>query len=365
MLLEPFHPYGATLQRACSALDAACAQGLQPTVGDASFDTLYPPNQLRAIILERQKVDLGFDAGPERFATFLALRLCRRFLEWLPQLMNAARQLAPPLSTVRHNFYLQPNTFPNDVDTTSVVAAALFEAGLCEIDQLRRSVTELYKALYIAENIQTSKYLPIPMNAQAIMVYWFDVINAPTFSRRPQFDSVVSSNALYAAYLAEAHGLTGAAQRFEHTRLQVVDHLASGRFRKGTFNYPSPDAFLCLFALVCASFSDRSGESVASDLARAISEREAEQFEDPIRDPSTALNLAQRTIAADALNVAFNRNLVSNVPHMKERLAALQGPDGLWPPGPLYSYGPLPYYGGSREMTTAYAISALGRGSLP
>jgi hypothetical protein len=240
----------------------------------------------------------------------------------------------------------------------------LFEAGLCEAEALHRSVAELCKALYVRENIRTGKFLPIPMNAEVAMVYWFDVVNEPGFARRPQFDPVVSSNALHAAYLAERNGITGTAQCFEPTWLHAVDHLSSGRFLKGTFNYPSPDAFLCLFALVCAHSASHTGDVVARELAHAISSRANEQSEDPIRNPFTALNLAQRIIAADALNVAFGRELVSEVAEMKERLATLQGPDGLWPIGPLYSYGPLPFYGGSREITAAYAISALGRGAL-
>jgi hypothetical protein len=279
--------------------------------------------------------------------------------------MNAARRLVPPASIGRYNFYVHPNTFPNDVDTTSVIAAGLFEAGLCTLDALYRSVGELCKALYVRDNIQTGRYLPIPSNAEVAMVYWFDVVNRPSFAQRPQFDPVVSCNALHAAYLAEESGLTGTAQRFERTWLHAVNHLTSGRFLKGTFNYPSPDAFLCLFALVCARFASRSTETVARALANAISLRATERFEDPIRNPATALNLAQRVIAADAINTAFSRELVSDVPQMKESLAILQGDDGFWPIGPLYSYGPLPYYGGSRELTTVYAVSALGRGALP
>jgi hypothetical protein len=305
-------------------------------------------------------MDIGFDAGPERFATLLVLRLCRPWLAQLPNIMAAARRFSSPVLGARHNFYLEPNTFPNDVDTTSVATAGLFESGISDEGALRGGANELCKALFVPDNVRATKYLPIPRNAGVAMVYWLDAESLPPFFSRPQFDPAVAANALYAAYLAAERGLPEVADHFEPTWRYVVEHLGSARSREGTLYYPSPDSFLCLFALVCGRFPQRVDESLAAALQRALALREESVSDDPIKDPRSALNRAQRVIAARALNAAAGRELVRDVPRMQRELAQLQGPNGLWQSCALYGYGPLPYFIGSRELTTAYAISALG-----
>jgi hypothetical protein len=363
MSLHASEPFFAAIERACAALDAASAGGLQPLTGDATFQTPVAADTLRSLALERG-VDLGFDAGPEQFATFLALRLCRRWLRRLPSSTAAAVRFASAVQGARHNFYVRPNTFPYDLDTTSVATAALFEAGITALDVLLAGGEELCKGLYVAENVRAAKFLPNPSRADVAMVYFLDVEALPRFFQRPQFDPAVATNVLYAAYLAAEYGLSGAEQRFEPTFRYVTDHLTSGRCFEGTLYYPSPDSFFCLFGLLLARFPARLAERLANCLHDALVRRESAVADDPVRDPSTPLNRAQRIIAADALNHALSRDLVQDVVVMKESLCALQGPDGLWDAGALYGYGPLPFFIGSRELSAAFAVSALGRGAL-
>jgi hypothetical protein len=339
-------------------LDAACVDGLQPVTGDAAFTRTFPLGELRARARE-QRLELGFDPGPERFATFLTLRLCHTVLDRLPNVVAAARRFATQSIAGRYNFYLEPNTFPYDADTTSVTSAGAFEAGVTTSEALLRSAHELTLASYTSENVTAVRYLPIPRNQGVTMVYWLDCGELPAFFRRPQFDAAVASNVMYAALLAGEHDFDTAA--FEPTWHYVQNHLTSGDYLKGTFYYPSPDSFLCLFALLCARFPKRMTQTAALALQAAIDQRGLATTTDPVLDPKTPLNSAQRIIAADALNQAAGMDLVTGIATMKEKLATLQGPDGLWDVGPLYGYGPAPFFIGSRELTATYAIAALGR----
>jgi hypothetical protein len=346
------------LTQACAALDAACVNGLQPVTGDATFTRTFPLSELRAVAQEH-RVDLGFDPGAERFATFLTLRLCRGLLERLPNVVSAATRFAIPVQGARHNFYLNPNTFPNDVDTTSVASAALFEANIYDRDALVRGAGELHNARYLQENVHATKYLPIPSNAGVAMVYWLDVNELSPFFRRPQFDAAVASNALYAGYLAGELGV--ATDALDATWRYAEGHLTSGRYANGTLYYPSPDSFLCLFALLCARFPKRLTQTAALALREAIERRNLAANAKPALDPSTSLNLAQRIIAADSLNHASGFEIVPQLSTMKQHLASLQGSDHFWDVGPLYGYGPAPYFIGSRELTTVFALAALTR----
>lgn len=360
---SPHDPFDSLVARACSALDAASADGVQPLTADATFEHVVPLPELRGIALDR-KLDMGFDAGPERFATFLTLRLCRRWLRWLPNVTAAAARFAGQTSSARHNFYLQPNTFPYDADTTSVGSAGLFEAGLIDAQALANSAGELRKARYLAENVRATRYLPIPRNAGVVMVYWLDGGALPSFFARPQFDPAVAANALYAAYLAAEHGAPELTEHFEPTFRYVADHLASGRYLEGTLYYPSPDSFLCLLGLLLARFPRRLSGDLAAALRQALALREKAASDDPVHDPRSALNRAQRIIAADALALADGRELVDDLGAMKRALAEMQGADALWDAGALYGYGRMPFFIGSRELTAVYAISALGRGAF-
>lgn len=346
------------IQAACEAIDRASADGLQPVTADARFEQVYRLTDLRSIALQ-QKLDLGFDPGPERFATFLGLRLCRGVLGQLPTVVAAARRFATQSARGRHNFYLDPNTFPNDVDTTSMTSAGAFEGNVSDASALVGSARELLHALYLEENIKAVRYLPIPSNHGVVMVYWMDRGELPTFFRRPQFDAAVALNALYAVHLAAEHGFD--ASPFATTWHYVQQHLVSGRYRKGTLYYPSPDSFLCLLGMLCARFPKLMDGTLAAAWQQALTERAADATNDPVLDPESALNRAQRIVSADALDIASKRNTSTEVEQMKHELATQQGKDGLWDVGALYGYGPAPFFIGSRELTAAYAIAALGR----
>jgi hypothetical protein len=356
-------PLDPVVARGCTALNAASRAGLQPVVGDVRFENCFPPSELRSLALERG-VDLGFDPGPERFATFLTLRLCRKLLEQLPNVVAAATRFSVDTQFGRHNFYLAPNAHPYDVDTSSVAAAGLFEADLVPVGELNRSVLELSKATFRADNVRTTKYLPIPTRADVVMVYWLDIEPPPPYFRRPQFDAAVASNVLYAVSLLDTDESADLAKQFEPTWRFVKDHLLSGRYLEGTLYYPSPDSFLCLFGLLLARVPQQLDQDLATTLAQAILRRATTTSDNLVKDPQSPLNQAQRIIAADALNLAAAAEIVSGVPTMKQHLAKFQEPDGLWPAMPHYGYGPLPYFIGSRELTSIYALSALGRSAL-
>ncbi|HEX2881311.1 MAG TPA: hypothetical protein VHO25_17405 [Polyangiaceae bacterium] len=362
MVASSLDPFEEVLERACVAVNAACIDGLQPDTADANFERTWPSSALRAIALEH-KVDLGFDPGPERFATFLTLRLCRNLLQRLPNVVAAAARFSVDARSGRHNFYITPNAHPYDVDTSSVAAAGMFEANLVTSGELRQSVVELTKATFRADNVRTTKYLPIPTRADVVMVYWLDIEPPPPYFRRPQFDAAVASNVLYAASLA--HDSTEFAKHFEPTWRFVKDHLISGRYLEGTLYYPSPDSFLCLFGLLLARVPQQLDQDVTTAFVRAILQRATIAADNLVKDPGSPLNQAQRIIAADAINLAANEEIVAGVPAMKQQLAKAQQPDGLWAAVPHYGYGPLPYFIGSRELTSIYGLSALGGGALP
>jgi hypothetical protein len=111
---------------------------------------------------------------------------------------------------------------------------------------------------------------------------------------------------------------------------------------------------------LCARFSKRVDAGILAALEAALEQRNTTQTADPVGNPYSALNLAQRTIALDRLMSTFADARASDLAEMRQQLAALQQADGLWDAGALYGYGPLPFFMGSRELTTAFALAALG-----
>jgi hypothetical protein len=348
----------ATLGRACSAIDASAKDdGLQLLLGDATFAKLLPPSHVRSFFAERG-ADIGFDVGPEAFATMLALRLCGDLLlDCMPTLLGHARRFAAKPPRGRYNFFVTPTTFPNDTDTTSVAVVGLFEAGLLSTDALLQTSHELLQAAHLSDNVKAFPYRHISQREGVLMVYWADSASASIV--RPHFDPVVVTNALYAILLAQESGMTVPAGIVEASLWYVSLHLTTGAYRLGTLYYPSPDTFLCFLSLLCRRFPAR-GIDLVPHLELALQRRHhAHSGSVSVSaDPTNPLNMAQRIIATEAIADITGQARPQVVRH-KQALAELQGPDGLWDTAPFYRFGHLELYGGNRELTALFAVRAL------
>ncbi|MGE0449923.1 MAG: hypothetical protein AB7Q29_10120 [Vicinamibacterales bacterium] len=374
-------PHAARLTRAYAALDAAATRdhGLQLTIGDATLQRSVRPSHVRAL-LWRQGIELGFDAGPELFSTMLALRLCGS-LAPLPNLSRAARRFAKLHDRGRFDFFIDPNTHPRDTDTTSVAAAALFEAGAWSAAELHAAAAELPRSAFVPGNPEASPSSQLLGLQDVLMVYWLDRLTPGTpLPRHGTFDAVAAVNGLYALALAESLGQVDGGAVIAATEAFVEGWAESAAFLGGTLYYPSPDAFLCFLALLCERFPRRFARLTRA-LSRALRTRVRAidggspalpgSLNSPaappprgsatavLADPASAINLAHRLIAADvAARIADER--IDAADAWRHRLLSLQSADGSWPAGPLYAFGTLPLYAGSPALTTSFAVRALG-----
>jgi hypothetical protein len=203
-------------------------------------------------------------------------------------------------------------------------------------------------------------------------------VQGAEFDRGLKNNPVVSSHALFPVLAELSWGLrsleeivslkeypcAGAAPRTAQSSVRkivaanlayVLRHLSTGDWRDGCRYYRSPDAFLCACSQLAGEFSELSELLGLDDLLREALEERRTSVDTGIADPSGALNLALRAIAAG--NLGLDR-----APELEE-LIALQGEDGGWTRfSPLFCFGsnnaPRLYFGSSMQ-TTAFAIRAL------
>lgn len=337
-------------------------QGLQTV---ASFDALFtkkvPQAGLRQAILHKLGVDIGFDASSECFSSMLAAKL-------LPPGHRAAslalcEAITPHFKEshwqLRYRMFRTPGIFAADTDCSSVALAALYQSGDLSGADLCRGGLELLESaasetLSAAQNIDPETGSSNgPLYEGVVMTYWEDGAEPGVKPRGRKHDPAVACNALFALKLAAREGLTDPAGVIHQTMKYVERHLVSGEYRNGTRYYPSPDVFLCYVGQLCAHFDDcraRLGPALLAALRDR--NRSASQPGRP-DDPDTALNLAQRILAANLLGVELGQA------GQKARLIHMQEPSGAWGPSPLFSLGKRAVYFGSAALTTVFVLAAL------
>lgn len=342
---------------------AAEPRGIQSVIGlDAAFERTIEATDLRAFVQERLGADIGFDAGDEAFSSMMALKLfCDDHA--------AAATLARSLGVVRrqawrgrYRFFCERNGFAADTDCTAVAAASLHEMKALTTEELLASGRELLLAA-APESVPASENLDEAtgksngeLRAGVVMVYWEDGQEPGAAPRDRKQDAAVAANALYTLVLAREARLEDAGGVIEATLGYVSEHLRSGAYLAGTRYYPSPDTFLFYVSCLCRRFRACLVE-LGADMRRALALRDsmAPRPGTP-EDPTGALNLAQRVLAA--CNLGVRAGLRQNL----EDLLELQRSDGSWPATPFYSLGKRALYFGSPAVTTMFATKALAAG---
>ncbi len=307
---------------------------------------------MRSFVRATAGLDIGFDAGDETFSSMIALKLFTAD--------KAARGVVRPSVPIvcerarplrgRYHFFCDDNGFAADTDCTAVAAAALYEAGRFSRADLCASANELL--LSAAPEARGADESPDgPLVPGVVMVYWDDGLEPP---RGQKQDAAVAANVLYTLLLAEREaGLYDVNGVIERTTRYVIDHLRSGAYLRGTRYYPSPDTFLWYMSCICRRFPSFAARS-ADDLWVAICTRSLDPQEPGHpADPMSALNLAQRLLAAQQIGA------LDDVRFLVPELVSLQGSNGAWPAGPYYSLGRRALYFGSEAVTTLFATRAL------
>jgi hypothetical protein len=341
---------------------AIARQGLQTV---ASFDALFtrkiPHAGLRQAILDKLGVDIGFDASSECFSSMLAAKLLpsRRRAAGLALCETVTPQFKEMHWQLRYRMFRTPGIFAADTDCSSVALAALYQSGELSGAALVRGALELLKSA-ASESLSAAQNIDLatgssngPLHAGVVMTYWEDGAEPGVKPRGKKHDPAVACNVLFALKLAAHEGLADPAGVIHHTLKYVERHLVSGEYRNGTRYYPSPDVFLCYVAQLCARFDDCRAELGPALLAALRDRNRCAPRPGRPDDPDTALNLAQRILAANLIGVDLGQA------SQKERLIQLQDPSGAWEPGPLFSLGKRAVYFGSAALTAVFALAAL------
>ncbi|MEV6973582.1 hypothetical protein [Kitasatospora sp. NPDC093806] len=336
-------PWDAAVRRGLAFLHRTLDPDGLPSARPAADPAVRTPlsgAEARRKLLVARGVDLGFDPDGEGFSAMWGLVLLapdsghpeeRELVDAL------ARQVGRFRDRDRYRCFPPGARFPADTDTTAVALAGLARHGLAEPDHLAAGVRELLAA----DTRDTIDPLPIP-------VYWDEDATPPHGLR---YDAVACANILSALQLPDARGelphpAVGPTIRYVH------EH-ANGP-HSGTRYYPSPEAFLHSAARATVGRPGLHGP-----VRQAFVETAA-------RPPTTALDLALLTLAAEYLAVEpFWDNGVGSGTDAAEqaerrrRLVAAQRPDGSWPAAAYFRTGRLPLYFGSAQLSTLFALRAL------
>ncbi|MGW0825285.1 hypothetical protein [Streptomyces sp. NPDC002845] len=239
----------------------------------------------------------------------------------------------------RYRFFPNVPEFAADTDCTAVAAAALHRHQRLTAPRFHAIAAELLRA----------KAPPTPGEENlvpgAVMVYWDDAVEPYARRRGRKQDAVVSANVLRTLILADQHTTCAGRPVAKATLAHVRQHLLSGNYVNGTRYYPSPASFLFAVARLCATSPDVA-QRLGSPLRRACAAATS----------AGPLDLALLTIAADQYGGSEGQTA------RRERLAACQRPDGLWPAGAYFRMGRVPVHFGSPQLTTAFALRALNPG---
>ncbi len=206
------------------------------------------------------------------------------------------------------------DSFPCDVDTTSIASSILVEQGMARRDDVTMALTRM------VENVDDDGVIQV----------YFD-------SDRPRLEPVVCVNALRFLFLLGVDG----GRTIENTLAYVLEFLASGAWRGGTRYYPSPDAFLYFLAKLVGRFPARAS-CFAPGLRSALVSR--------VGCNSHCIEQAMRVTACGQLGLA---NRIDQL-----RVARAQQSDGAWPSNGLFLAAKTKRWFGSRELTTALALEA-------
>lgn len=341
----------------------SASQGCLQTVAsfDASFRETVSQSELRQAVRSRFGVDIGFTAEREGFSSMLTVRL-------LAQLSHAAAQaviddVVPYFKSMhwqhRYRMFFPAGIFAADTDCSATALVGLYEAGELSPAELVQGAAELLRSA-APESLSPEQNLDADsgstsgaLHAGVVMVYWEDGAEPGVRPRGKKHDPAVACNVLYALKLAAAAGLSDPHGVIQQTTAYVARHLFSGDYRSGTRYYPSPDTFLYYVAQLCARFRDCQ-ELLGSTLRWALlgRNRSAARPGSP-DDPASALNLAQRILAAKLIRSELGQT------SQQRALLKLQEPSGAWAPSPLFSLGKRAVYFGSAAITTVFALAAL------
>lgn len=308
----------------------------------SDFRDSFPLSRTRDQMRSLLGVDVGFDLAEEGFTAMLALaHLPRPGPERGHALMDVlARQVTACGQDDRYRFFPRVPEFAADTDCTAVAAAGLYRHRRVGAQRCRSLAAQLLLAGAPAATGQED------LRPGAVMVYWEDDAEPLARRRGRKHDAVVSANVLRALALGGWHATGAGHPVAEATLAHVEQHLLSGGYVHGTRYYPSPASFLFAVARLCAT-TPRYAERLARPLRRACAGA-------PCRDP---LELALLTAAADLCGYTPGQE------PRRERLAACQRPDGLWPAAAYFRMGRFPVYFGSPHLTTVFALRALAPGT--
>ncbi|WP_028935904.1 hypothetical protein [Pseudonocardia spinosispora] len=319
---------------------SSAGYALPPTL--LSFDTHFrqviAPGRARAEIQRVCGVDVGFDLADDSLSAMLALTLLpahsgnRDLISLLYQQVKQSRR------GYRFRVFPKAPVSAAGTDCTAIAVTGMHRHQLLVDQQADMFASELL----LASTVWDAEVGP---HAGVMPVYWDDEPDSDRPLRERRHDAVIGANALYAIHLAKGHTAD-----IVPTLDYLTEHLTSRAYLSGTRHYPSPDAFLCAAAELCAA-CERCDDKLGGLVRRALTERMSDRgvcF--------AAIDMALRIIAADLLGIQTRQ------PQRREALAALQDRDGSWPACPYYRMGRIPLYFGSRSLTTLFALRALEPG---
>lgn len=223
------------------------------------------------------------------------------------------------------NFFTQRGILPDDVDDTALCALALFRnTPIIDIESLKL----------------ISKRVIANVNEKGIIQVYFP----PRGERENRIDPIVCANAMRLIYQAKLDTIAN------ETEIYIYQVLESKSYLEGSWFYHSPDAFLYYLAKAVI-LSSRARKRFSRLLIKNIQER--------LGTTIYPLDLAMRILAIKTLGFSMDKQLFAKIDTEKHQLEYLQKNDGSWPKDALYKAGRSNIFFGSREISTAFAVSAL------
>jgi len=217
---------------------------------------------------------------------------------------------------------------PDDVDDTALCALALFRRG-----SINRETLEKIGNLIL-----------LNVNEDGIIQTYFP----PRGERENRIDATICASAMRLLYQLR---IDNDAKKTEDYMYQVLETKA---YLQGAWFYNPPDAFLYYLSKAVV-MSQQARKRFSNLLIENIRERLGSS------DPTQVypLDLSMRILAITTLGEVADNELLMKVLEEKKKLISLQKPDGSWPKDSLYKAGRSEDYFGGKEISTAFAVSAL------
>ncbi len=252
----------------------------------------------------------------------------------------------PRENSAYYFFDTKKQMLPPDVDCTALGWAVILKN---RTDPLYKDLKPLVRQKILSNVIQSNDN-----NNGIIQVYFPFKESNSREEREGRLDPVVCANAIY--FLSLTGSLEGAEKTLKYLLQEVTSPDAKWK-TEGSRYYPSPDVALYFITRSMLTSQNFMSEKIYSQFQKALTDIWKERI---LVKTTSTLDLSARLITGIQLELYIeNSSEKSAMDTMLIPLMKPQEQDGGWKKEALFRCGRDAYYFGSRELTTAFALTAL------